>query len=147
MPGAAGSGRMTLLWRHPRIAGRPGLNAKKNFMRDPRSLVSPGINLNEGDVSFDGGDLDCGNGLLLLIRRHMDPLERGPLLEFRSTDISVEEDVPAWCRLTGYELVSFTKRGRERSFLVCKGALTERAERSARRRAARASVRGPSRAT
>jgi 5-methyltetrahydropteroyltriglutamate--homocysteine methyltransferase len=78
------------------------------------------------DASFDGGDLDCGNGLLLLIRQHMDPLERGELLEFRSTEISVEEDVPAWCRMTGNELVSWTKRGRERSFLVCKGALAER---------------------
>src|SRR6266581_6402335 len=80
----------------------------------------------EADVSFDGGDLDCGNGLLLLIRRHIDPLERGELLEFRSTEISVEEDFPAWCRMTGNELVSWTKRGRERSFLVCKGALAER---------------------
>jgi 5-methyltetrahydropteroyltriglutamate--homocysteine methyltransferase len=79
----------------------------------------------EPDVSFDGGDLDCGNGLLLLIRQHMDPLERGQLLEFRSIEISVEEDFPAWCRLTGNELVSFVKRGRERSFLVCKGSLTE----------------------
>ncbi|HMH50969.1 MAG TPA: sulfurtransferase TusA family protein, partial [Candidatus Acidoferrum sp.] len=78
------------------------------------------------DASFDGGDLDCGNGLLLLIRQHMDPLERGELLEFRSTEISVEEDFPAWCRMTGNELVSWTKRGRERSFLVCKGALAER---------------------
>ena len=25
------------------------------------------------DISFDGGDLDCGNGLLLLIRKHIDP--------------------------------------------------------------------------
>src|SRR2546430_13080906 len=33
----------------------------------------------EPDASFDGGDLDCGNGLLLLIRQHMDPLERGGL--------------------------------------------------------------------
>ena len=78
------------------------------------------------DASFDGGDLDCGNGLLLLIREHMDPLERGQLLEFRSTEISVEEDFPAWCRMTGNELVSWTKRGRERSFLVCKGALADR---------------------
>ncbi|MET0849850.1 MAG: sulfurtransferase TusA family protein [Candidatus Rokuibacteriota bacterium] len=76
----------------------------------------------EPDARFDGGDLDCGNGLLLLIRRHMDPLERGQLLEFRSTEISVEEDFPSWCRLTGNELVSFTKQGRERSFLVCKGS-------------------------
>ena len=28
-------------------------------------------------VSFDGGDLDCGSGLLLLIRKHIDPLESG----------------------------------------------------------------------
>ena len=80
----------------------------------------------EADVSFDGGDLDCGNGLLLLIRQHMDLMARGQLLEFRSTEISVDEDFPAWCRMTGNELVSFVRHGNERSFLVCKGALAER---------------------
>ena len=80
----------------------------------------------DADARFDGGDLDCGNGLLLLIRQHMDPMERGQLLEFRSTEISVEEDFPAWCRMTGNELVSFVRRGKERSILVCKGRLTER---------------------
>ena len=89
----------------------------------------------EADASFDGGDLDCGNGLLLLIRQHIDPLEPGQLLEFRSTEISVEEDFPAWCRMTGNELVSMTREGRQRSFLVCKGALSAR---SPTRRAARA---------
>ena len=78
------------------------------------------------DVSFDGGDLDCGGGLLLLIRRHIDPMARGGLLEIRSTDTSVEGDLPAWCRLTGNELVSWTKSGQQRSYLVCKGKLTER---------------------
>jgi 5-methyltetrahydropteroyltriglutamate--homocysteine methyltransferase len=90
----------------------------------------------EPDVSFDGGDLDCGNGLLLLIRQHMDPMERGQLLEFKSTEISVEEDFPAWCRMTGNEMVSFVKRGRERSFLVCKGTLAERRPGSSRARPA-----------
>jgi 5-methyltetrahydropteroyltriglutamate--homocysteine methyltransferase len=85
----------------------------------------------EPDASFDGGELDCGNGLLLLIRQHIDPLARGQLLEFRSTEISVEEDFPAWCRMTGNELVSLVRRGRERSFLVCKGRLAERVERAA----------------
>jgi len=79
------------------------------------------------DVSFDGGDLDCGNGLLLLIRKHIDPLARGGLLEVRSTEISVDEDLPAWCRMTGNELASWTKVGRQRSFLICKGSLAERA--------------------
>lgn len=80
------------------------------------------------DVSFDGGDLDCGNGLLLLIRRHIDPLPRGGLLEIRSREISVDEDLPAWCRLTGNELVSWTKVQKQRSFLVCKGRLEERGQ-------------------
>ncbi len=78
------------------------------------------------DVSFDGGDLDCGNGLLLLIRKHIDPLPRGGLLEILSSEISVGEALPAWCRLTRNELVSWTKAGRQRSFLVCKGTLAER---------------------
>ena len=74
------------------------------------------------NASFDGGDLDCGNGLLLLIRKHIDPLERGQLLEIRSTEISVPEDLPAWCRLTGNELVSHVREGKQHSFLVAKGA-------------------------
>jgi 5-methyltetrahydropteroyltriglutamate--homocysteine methyltransferase len=80
----------------------------------------------QADVGFDGGDLDCGNGLLLLIRKHIDPLLRGGLLEIRSTEISVDEDLPAWCRMTGNELVSFLREGKQRSFLVAKGKLAER---------------------
>ena len=78
------------------------------------------------DASFDGGDLDCGSGLLLLIRRHIDPLPRGGLLEILSTEMSVKEDLPSWCRLTGNELVSVAEVGKGTSFLVCKGALGER---------------------
>ena len=72
-------------------------------------------------VSFDGGDLDCGGGLLLLIRRHIDPLEPGGLLEILSTDSTVEVELPAWCRLTKNELISWTRSGRQRSYLVSKG--------------------------
>ena len=71
--------------------------------------------------SFDGGDLDCGNGLLLLIRKHIDPLTPGQLLEILSTESSVVEDLPAWCRLTKNELVSHIRRGKQNSFLVSKG--------------------------
>lgn len=73
------------------------------------------------DARFDGGDLDCGNGLLLLIRQHIDPLPQGGLLEILSTEISVEEDLPAWCAMTNNELVSWVKQGPQRSFLICKG--------------------------
>ena len=55
--------------------------------------------------SFDGGNLDCGNGLLLLIRQNIDTLASGDLLEILSTEKSVREDLPSWCRLTGNSLV------------------------------------------
>jgi 5-methyltetrahydropteroyltriglutamate--homocysteine methyltransferase len=80
------------------------------------------------DVSFDGGDLDCGSGLLLLIRKHIDPLARGQILEVRSTEISVEQDLPAWCRLTGNELLFWNRSASGWSFLICKGSLAEKGE-------------------
>jgi 5-methyltetrahydropteroyltriglutamate--homocysteine methyltransferase len=75
-------------------------------------------------VRFDGGDLDCGNGLLLLIRQHIDPLGPGELLEVTSTELSVGEELPAWCRMTRNELVSQWQEGRLHSFLVSKGPFT-----------------------
>ena len=77
--------------------------------------------LHHPKTSFDGGDLDCGSGLLLLIRQHIDPLAPGELLEVRSSEASVTEDLPAWCRMTGNELVSLAQEGNVASFLVCKG--------------------------
>jgi 5-methyltetrahydropteroyltriglutamate--homocysteine methyltransferase len=76
----------------------------------------------EPATHFDGGDLDCGSGLLLKIRRHIDPLESGQLLELRSTEPSVAEDLPAWCRMTGNELVSASHDPAEPSwsFLISK---------------------------
>ncbi len=80
-------------------------------------------------TSFGGGDLDCGNGLLLLIRKHLDPLEPGEFLEIASVDSTVEVDLPSWCSMTKNALVDVTTttvhfQGRELKqwrFLVCKG--------------------------
>lgn len=78
-------------------------------------------------VSFDGGSLDCGSGLLLLIRKHIDPLLDGQLLEIRSREPSVAEDLPAWCRMTKNELVSCMRQGETWSFLVSKKAFVRSA--------------------
>jgi len=57
------------------------------------------------DAVCDGGDLDCGSGLLLIIRNAMAPLPGGGVLEVRSREISVKEDLPAWCRMVGHTLL------------------------------------------
>ncbi|HEY1376586.1 MAG TPA: 5-methyltetrahydropteroyltriglutamate--homocysteine methyltransferase [Gemmataceae bacterium] len=77
----------------------------------------------EPAVVLDAGGRDCGDGLLLDLRRQLDPLDRGQLLELVSTAASVEDDLPAWCKLTGHALVSAVRRGEQRSYLICKGAL------------------------
>ncbi len=92
-------------------------------------------------VSFDGGELDCGSGLLLLIRRHIDPFAPGELLEVRSREISVTEDLPAWCHLTGNELVSLVTEGRQHRFLISKGAFRAPARAPARLPAAPVALR------
>lgn len=55
------------------------------------------------DHVFDGGDLDCGSGLVLLIRQHMQQVPTGGLLELRSREPTVTDDLPPWCRMVGHE--------------------------------------------
>ena len=57
------------------------------------------------DHRLDGGDLDCGSGLVLLIREHMQKVPRGGVLELRSRERTVCDDLPAWCRLVGHEFL------------------------------------------
>lgn len=61
--------------------------------------------LGEPAAMCDGGDLDCGSGLLLIIRNHFQPVAPGSLLEVRSREISVVEDLPAWCRMVGHTML------------------------------------------
>jgi 5-methyltetrahydropteroyltriglutamate--homocysteine methyltransferase len=100
----------------------------------------------EPHAAFDGGDLDCGNGLLLLIRKHIDPLDPGQLLEILSSEPSVAEDLPAWCRLTGNDLVSRIEIPYRTSYLVSKGSFEPAAAQpaGARRGGAKAPASMPS---
>jgi 5-methyltetrahydropteroyltriglutamate--homocysteine methyltransferase len=78
----------------------------------------------EPAVIVDAGGRDCGDGLLAALHEQLDRLDRGDLLELITTAPSVEDDLPAWCRLTGNALVSAVRRGEQRCYLICKGALT-----------------------
>lgn len=85
-------------------------------MASPDELPAPA-------ATCDGGDLDCGSGLLLVIRSAMSPLAAGAVLLVKSREGSVREDLPAWCRMVGHEL--FAERPGElgsRSYFLRKAA-------------------------
>jgi len=79
--------------------------------------------MRKADAVCEGGDLDCGSGLLLLIRNAMEPLDGGGVLEVRSREASVREDLPAWCRMVGHALLSVEpgERGHTSYFVRKKG--------------------------
>ncbi len=54
---------------------------------------------------FDGGDLDCGSGLVLLIRENMLEVPEGDILEMRSREPTVADDLPPWCRMVGHDFL------------------------------------------
>jgi TusA-related sulfurtransferase len=81
------------------------------------------------DVTFDGGDLDCGSGLVLLLRDHMERVPVGGVLEMRSREPTVGEDLPPWCRMVGHELLGdLPGEGCTRFFLRRGAAATDGGE-------------------
>jgi uncharacterized OsmC-like protein len=59
------------------------------------------------DHVFDGGDLDCGSGLILLIRENMLKVPEHGIFEMRSREPTVKSDLPPWCRMVGLEYLGF----------------------------------------
>ncbi len=73
-------------------------------------------------VTFDGGDLDCGSGLALLIRERMLEVPEGEVLELRSREITVLDDLPPWCRLSGHAYLGHLPGERATRYFVRRGA-------------------------
>jgi len=101
----------------------------------PREDLAP-------DHVFDGGDLDCGSGLVLLIREHMLQVPQGGVLEMRSVEPTVADDLPPWCRMVGHEFLGslpgstvtqkrfFVRRGTGPAVQAEERALTEDKDRA-----------------
>src|SRR5690625_3923521 len=69
----------------------------------------------------DGGDLDCGSGLLLIIKKHMDPLTEGDILEIRSRERTVAGDLPVWCSMVKHQFLGSEPGENWTSYFVEKG--------------------------
>ncbi len=83
--------------------GSPGGSEMITILPEPGRDTVP---TPAGEVArlIDGGDLDCGSGLLLLITRSMRRLDDGGMLGVRSAEPSVEVDLPAWAELVGHRV-------------------------------------------
>lgn len=56
------------------------------------------------DESWDAGDMGCGD-LVLHLRFRLREMQPGQVLRVRATDSGARHDLPAWCGMTGEELV------------------------------------------
>lgn len=57
------------------------------------------------DAVWDAGDLGCGE-LVLELRQRLEAMAPGQALKLIARDPGAPADLPAWCRLTGHELIA-----------------------------------------
>lgn len=70
---------------------------------------------------LEGGNVDCGGGLALMIRDAMARVPAGEILEVRSSEPTVRDDLPAWCRMVKHEYLGLVEDGGQRRFFVRRG--------------------------
>jgi TusA-related sulfurtransferase len=56
------------------------------------------------DSTFDGGETGCGE-LLVDLKLHVRQLPPGSRLLVIARDAAAPAEMPAWCRMTGHELL------------------------------------------
>ena len=69
------------------------------------SVAKPDLNQDpEHAAEWDSGSLGCGD-LLLPLRGKMRALNAGQILKLIARDASAPQDIPAWCGVTGHQLI------------------------------------------
>jgi len=59
----------------------------------------------EHDQTWNAGAMGCGE-LVLELRFLLQAMSSGAVLRLTATDPGAPEDLPAWCRMTGHELIA-----------------------------------------
>ena len=55
--------------------------------------------------------MDCGSGLILLLRQHLMSTPVGEVMEMRSAERTVCDELPPWCRMVGHEFLGTVEDG------------------------------------
>jgi len=71
------------------------------------------------DSQLDAGEAGCGE-LIMLIFKQMQHMPPGETLLVTANDLAAETDIPAWCRMTGNELVESDSGSRPKRFVIRK---------------------------
>jgi TusA-related sulfurtransferase len=77
------------------------------------------------DHVFDGGDLDCGSGLVLLIRENMKKVPVGGIMEMRSNEPTVCDELPPWCRMVGHEYLGLAGTPQKARYFMRKNGVVK----------------------
>lgn len=88
--------------------------ARQMDTEQPRLSDTPSV-----DASVDLGEAGCGD-MTPLIRQELRQMASGAVLEVISQEPAAHEGIPAWCRLTGNELVSATREEGQSRFYIRK---------------------------
>jgi len=62
----------------------------------------------KADMKLDCFGLLCPMPIIQTVQK-IKEMKKGEILEVTSTDAGIEEDMPAWCRLTGQEFLGLEK--------------------------------------
>ena len=72
--------------------------------------------------TVEAGGLEAGPSILLQVRNALNRMHAGEVLEIRTRDSDLKDDLGAWCRLTQNEFVATTDAGDHTKIFVRKGA-------------------------
>ena len=100
--------RSSLCW--PPAPGRSATDPHSPPKGTPLTTRSRDELAAKAQSHLDGGGMDCGSGLLLMLTRRMRELGPGEGLLVRTEDASVPLDLLDWSRLAGHELAGQTDR-------------------------------------
>jgi TusA-related sulfurtransferase len=96
-----------VIWDKPGVPPLPvSESANTPAARTAPANTSEFISILGADRFFDAGNQGCGEGPLDKIAGIMRNLQPGQTLEVRATDPTVAVDLPAWCRMTGHNLLA-----------------------------------------
>jgi tRNA 2-thiouridine synthesizing protein A len=71
------------------------------------------------DAKTDLAELGCGD-LVMAMMKAIKPLEPGQVIEVIATDLGAVNDIPAWCRVTGHELLAGPSGNDGNTYLIRK---------------------------